>query len=176
MTRSEAEDRYRIAEAPGRETSLPRNSGRAAGKVCPMLFLRCTHHRPCYALLHEFHRTRLHLRRFGGAFQIDPSTAQARAEPDLKPPSPSRLRPRSHGRKTKKLRAGRQSIEKSDGKGCISDPPKLQIHNRSVYPRVVEGDHGMGCRFARNKKGRQSSQNAPTEREAHPSASGNAGG
>ena len=158
---------------------LPKKLGRAS-LVCPMLFPRCTHRRPCCMLLREFHRTRPRLHRFGGAFQIAPFSAKARAEPDLKPSSPPRSRPQSHGRKTKKLRAGRQSIEKSGGKGCFSDPPnlssRLQIRNRSVYPRAVEGDDGMGCRFARNQNGRLSSPSAPTKREAHPSASGNAGG
>jgi hypothetical protein len=129
-----------------------------------MLFLRCFHRRLCRVLFHEFHTTRPCLRESLDTFQIDPNTA--RAIFDLKLSSPGRSRSKSNSRKTKTLRAGKQSKEKSDRTECFSDSDMLSSRLR-LYNRRVRCSRTVG---------RQSSPSAPTEREAHLGASENAGG
>jgi hypothetical protein len=141
-----------------------------------MLFPRWIHRRLCCVLFHEFHTTRPYLRSSLDAFQIDPITAHVII--NSKPSSPWRSRSKSDSRKTKTLRAGKQSKEKSDRMEFISDSDKfssrLWLYNRRVrYLRAVGGAKVIGPRLA---NGRLSSPSAPTEREPHLGASENAGG
>jgi hypothetical protein len=143
-------------------------------KVCSsMLFPRWIHRRLCCVLLHEFHTTRPYLRSYLEVFQINPITAHVII--NSKPSSPRRSRSKSDSRKTKTLRAGKQSKENLDRVECISDsdklPSRLWLYERRV--RAVGGAEVIRPRLA---NGRLSSPSAPTEREPHFGASEKAGG
>jgi hypothetical protein len=111
-------------------------------------------------------------------FKIDPITARAIIYPKPSSPLAGRSQSKSNRRKTKALRAGKQSKEKSDKTECFSDSDRLSsrlrfYNSRVRYPRTVGGAQVIGPRVL---NGRLSSPSISMEREDHIGASENAGG